>query len=1414
MLEERKELTSEELKENLSKLKMPKRLIGLHTHGPQSLNDSANTYDAMIKRAKEIGMDTISLTDHGTMMGIFPFRQKMFDAGLTPILGVEAYLQEDDPNSKKEHLILYARNNDGFRAISKAVTKSNNRIDSKGAPRMNMEILRKEFAEGAIGHGNVVATTACMQGPVNSVLLSPFSVNEKIEKLETKKAKYLSPAEDTEYPDICEKLETIETELNSLKEKKKEADKLSKKSFAKKEKTLKAAEGTEKYEKLKKDFDAEKAESEQATKDKKVYESEIAKLNKKKTELKARKKDFESSFDKWIAIDDEQQELEKLIGSDSETFEAAKNRMLELQEIFGKGYFFAEVQYHGIEKEAYCMPKLAKIAKELDIPLVAANDAHLPTPTPENRLKRQILRSLRFNKWEEEYDGDDQLYLKTNEDLAEWLLKILPVDYVQEALDNTVKVAEMCNEDIKSESHYPKFKSEIVGETAEGAIRRIATENIKWRFPNPADFTKEYQDRLEYELGIICDMGYADYHLIVQDFLNIGRKMGHMPEERFNYMAQNIEKMSLKELVDYINEDQSEVGLFIGPGRGSAVGSLVCYLLGITSIDPLKYGLLFERFLNPERISMPDIDSDFASECRGLVIEYVKKKYGNYAVCCITTKGTQAAKGAIRNCARLLGSELYNDTKTFLSLGDQIAKEVPGKPGTSFKNIVKFEYNGHTFTDIDDLNLANGTNFSVKELPEEVKYETLGQQLKEKFSSNANAIKIIDNAILVEGTSTHYGMHAAGVIISDNNDISDYVPLMWDDKNAVWKSQCDMVEAEENGLLKMDFLGLEQLSIITKALRIIKKRTGKAIDIERVAIEAGVLKDIYQTGLTNSIFQFESGGMKQMLRQFKPDTIDDVILLNAAYRPGPMQYLPKIIAIKQGKETQDYLVPELEPILKNTYGSIIYQEQVMRICQDLAGFTLGGADMVRRYMSKKKADKLEHEREAFINGDSERNIKGCVGNGISEESANELFDQMMDFAAYAFNKSHACAYSFVSYYTAWLKDHYPTEYLCADMDSIILDKIPGRIEDCKKFEINVLPPNINKSMEGFSIDGDNILFGLGSIKNVGSSAAAIIREREEHGVFNSFKDFLRRGHVKKDSTESLIKAGALDCFCDNRLAMLKVMPTLLESIKKIKDKTKAIEEKKAALAELEATTKNKETKEYAKKVASLNKSIDTATKAIETANIAFESVIVPSIPEDKKERLTAEKELIGVYVSSHPLDEYDSPEKLGATPIADLTPAKEVKIFGIIKNVRKTVRKKDGAPMAFFQLEDKTETVDVNCFTKAFAEYGIFVEEDAVVMITGACNEEEAFNSDEGEKINKVSVQTIEVVKPTRPSILIHCEDVAEWTEEMYSKIEPYKVSDGYTLIVHFRNTNTMQKAKFAVSHDFLSNGDIRTSLM
>lgn len=1390
----------------------------MHVHGRQSVNDGTCENKEIFAWADKNGSTAICLTDHGTQTGIPPFLAQGEEylashpsAKFKLVVGVEAYVQEDadeiNVQPPKAHAVLYAKDSIGYHAISKATTLANKRIDSYGAPRMNREILLSQFGPGTKGHGHVVMTTACMQGYVNVVINRKFAYQKEIDRAKAKQAKYKDPM-DSEYETVVNRFTEVEELIAEKRAEKATLDKLAKRTFGKREKTVKAAEGTEEYAALKAAFDADKKESEEAAAKKKVVDSEISKLSKEKTELNSKKKDLEKSIDKWIELDEEIQKLDTLISGSTTVRDDAKEALLELVSIFGEGNVFAEMQYHGIPEEAYCMPILAEIAKECNVPLCAANDAHMVTNDEKSRRKRQMLRSLRFNKFEKEMVGDDQLYMKTDDELREWLGKILDEETVDAAMRGTIEAFKMCNYKPEKKDHYPKFQSEVIGETANGAIKRIAEANIEWRYPKRKGWTKEHQARLEYELGIICSMGYADYHLIVADFLNIGRQMGHMPAERFQYLTDHINEMDLDTMLKYIREDQSEVGLFIGPGRGSAVGSLVCYLLGITSIDPLKYDLLFERFLNPERVSMPDIDSDFASECRGLVLEYVKKKYGENAVCCIMTKGTQACKGSIRNCARILGSEMYDDTRAFLSLGDQIAKEVPNAVGTSFNKKIKFYYEGKSYDSVDELNDANKTDFDEKHLPEEVTFKTIIDGLREKFADNKNALKVINDAELVEGTFTHYGMHAAGVIISDNSDVSDYIPLMWDEKNGVWKTQCDMVESESYGLLKMDFLGLNNLSIITETLRNIRKRTGISIDIERdIEIEADVLRMIYCTGQTNSIFQFESGGMKKMLRQFKPDTIDDILLLNAAYRPGPMQYLDKIVRVKHGLEPISYLVPELESILGNTYGSIIYQEQVMRICQDLAGYSLGGADMVRRYMSKKKKAKLEHEREAFINGEhsDERDITGCVANGIDADKANELFDQMMAFAAYAFNKSHACAYAFVSYYTAWLKYHYPVEYLCAVMNNVPLEKLPGLIDDCKKFGINVLPPNINESQTGFTMVGNDILFGLNSIKNVGDSATPIIEERNAHGKFVSLKDYLRRGHVKKDSTESLILAGALDMFGQNRFAMVKVLPEFTKYLKKINDKEDAIAKKTAELDELLAKEATMTEKEFAKKKASLEKSITNAKAAADEARADFNKLTVPVIPENKKERLTNEKELLGMYVSSHPLDEYQSGDKLGATAIADLAPSKEVTIFGIIKNVRKTTRKSDGKPMAFFKLEDRTAEVDINCFTKTYEQYGLLVEEDAVVKITGSCSEEESFFEDE-DMVKKINVKTIEEVKPIRQSILIHVESVKEWVEIVYPLVKGFASSDGYTAVVHIGNTNTMQQTEFDVSYDILTN--------
>lgn len=579
----------------------------LHVHGRQSGFDSGVEYSELMKRAKEIGTEAIALTDHGTLTGIYPFIQACNEANIKPILGVEAYVQEDSEASFKSHMIIMAKDNVGYRSgICKAVTMSNKRIDSKGAPRMNEEILRKSFGKGTPAHGRVVITTACMQGVCNSILLSNQKLQTKIEKIRVKQDKYMNPG-DALYGKRKERLEELESMIIEKRQLRDEFDKISKRSVKKMATAVESAKGTSEYEKLKESYDEAVKMIEDASAEKEKIKIEINDITKAKNALSKEIKKFEESMDKWIEYDEEIETLSKNILSDEKTYEMVEKELDMLCDIFGKENVFVEMQYHGIPDEAKCMPILAKIAKKKGLPLVAANDVHMVYGDSESRRKRQILRSLRYNKWEDEFTGDSELYVKTDEELLEMLLKILPKEMAEEAIANINKVVDMCNYTPTKEEHYPKYKSEIVGETANAAIRRIATKNIEWRFPGKVGWTKEYEKRLEYELDIICGMGYADYHLIVQDFLNFGRKLGRISYKRLAYITKHIKDMTLKELVEYVDNNQTEVGLTIGPGRGSAVGSLVCYLLGITSIDPIKYGLIFERFLNPERVSMPKI---------------------------------------------------------------------------------------------------------------------------------------------------------------------------------------------------------------------------------------------------------------------------------------------------------------------------------------------------------------------------------------------------------------------------------------------------------------------------------------------------------------------------------------------------------------------------------------------------------------------------------------------------------------------------------------------------------------------------------------------------------------------------------------------------------------------------------------
>ena len=1364
---------------------MEKRLIKdgvIHCHTHHSLKDSALLVEELVQRASELGAPAVTLTDHGTMLGVDDFMTACEKYNIKGIPGVEAYYQEDNNNdakTKREHIILLPRNNDGLTAIWQIVTDSNKRI-VKGFPRINMEILHSYLDEGKIGHNNVICQSACMGGIIASTLLESSDKLEQIDKIQKNLKKCPSP-EDKSYKINKEKLKELEVQISELINKKADLQVLAKRPFKKKEKVVEnalAKGDLELYEELKKSLEIEKQETEQAAAELVKLASKLSKLSKAKTELNAAIKDAEEKHKKWHEYNRIIKSIQSSIKTEEELYEKAKEKAILFEELFGKGNFYIELQYHGIKEEAYVMPLLAKIARELNIPVVAANDVHIKDNSKKSLMSRQLMRSLRFNEWEDMNVGDDQLYMKTDEELRNSLLKILPEDIVEEAMFNIGTVISDCNPIKEKADHYPKFVSDIIGENSNATIERYCRERIGLRYPNEGEWTEEHEKRLQHELKVITSMGYSDYHLIVQDFLNFGRKLGKVSDSNLKVIWKNIDKWSLEEYLDFVDKHSDEAALSIGPGRGSAAGSIVCYLLGITSIDPMRYGLLFERFLNPERVSMPDIDSDFSPRVRDLVIEYVKKKYGENSVCCIATKGQLKPRAAIRSAARVLSHRDTGETKTYLSLADEIAKSVPNEVGMSFAKCK--------------------------------------EELKEKYASHKVALEIIENAELIENRLQSIGMHAAGVIISDGCEVSKYVPLMWDDKNNRWKSQCDMVQAEARGLLKMDFLGLRNLDIITDALRLIKDRTGVEIDIERVPFEDNVFQKIYSTGLTNSVFQFESGGMKSMLKQFKPDSIEDIILLVAAYRPGPMQYLDKIIRVKHGKEKISYITDELEPILKTTYGSIIYQEQVQQIFRDLAGYSLGQADLVRRAMSKKKESVIENERKSFIHGDSSRNIPGCVKNGIDANKANQLFDEMMDFAKYAFNKSHAAAYAIVSYMTAWLKCNYPTEYMCAVMTRTVLDKIPGLIADCHTFGIEVLPPNINESSESFSIKDSSILFGLGVIKNVGASSDPIIEERKVNGKFISLKDFVRRFNVKINVLTSLIDAGAFDSFGKNRFAMNYITEDLKKHLKRISEKKEILEmaqkELKIAQENLEQCKINGDEqgkKEWTKKINAKTRQINNAELAIEDAELNFTKTTVPVIMENTKERLAKEKAMIGVYVSEHPLDSYPSAESLGTTSINDLEDNKNVSVLGIITNLRKTVTKKDKKPMAFFTLEDKTGMIDVNCFSAAYDEFGEFVEEDSVVIIEGRCFEEQAFgdqSDEETETIKKINVKSIKKVKAKEKTISLHIPSLEVWNDEISKSIQRYITEDGYKLIVYDEMLNEYRETNLYVSYDIVYN--------
>ncbi len=903
------------------------------------------------------------------------------------------------------------------------------------------------------------------------------------------------------------------------------------------------------------------------------------------------------------------------------SYEKAKETALEYADIFGEGNFFLELQDHGMREQKQVNMALIRMSEETGIPLIATNDSHYIYK--EDAEPHDILLCIQTGKTvlDEDrmrYEGR-QFYLKSPEEMYDLF------SYAPEALENTAKIAQRCNVSfVFHELKLPEFDVPA-GKTAKEYLREICAAGFLKKYPEGKAVWKE---RLEYELTTIENMGYVDYFLIVWDFIK--------------YAKDN--------------------GIIVGPGRGSAAGSMISYCLDITTIDPLKYDLIFERFLNPERVSMPDIDIDFCYERRQEVIDYVVRKYGEDHVAQIITFGTMAARAAIKDVGRALAMP-YAEV-------DRISKMIPTELGITIQKAL-----------------------------------TMNPDLRKAYDGEEDTHRLIDTSLRLEGLPRHASTHAAGVVIC-KEPVMEYVPLSANEGQI--NTQYTMTLLEELGILKMDFLGLRTLTVIQNAVQEVARIHRKQIDIDQVPEDDPAVYQLICQGKTEGVFQLESAGMKQFMRELQPKRLEDLIAGISLYRPGPMDFIPKYIKGKNSGGNIQYTHKSLEPILKNTYGCIVYQEQVMQIVRDLAGYSLGRSDLVRRAMSKKKASVMAEERKNFVYGVGDE-VPGCVKNGIPAEIAEKIFDEMTDFAKYAFNKSHAACYAVVGYQTAWLKTHYPVEFMAALMTSVMDNaaKVSGYIEECKKMGIALLPPDLNEGFGKFSVSSGKIRFGLAAIKNVGRGVVnALVAEREKNGMFQCLTDFCNRmeaGDINKRCIESMIKAGAMDSLGGSRSQYMAVYKSILDGIGQAR---KNNIEGQLNLFELDGGEESFQMKDDLPKVEEF-------------------------IPRDK---LAMEKEVLGIYVSGHPLAEYEdrlrtriSHSSIDFLVVEEgeerqqIAEGTKVIVGGMIAGVSvKYTRNND--KMAFLSLEDFQGMTEIIVFPKVYQAASEILREEAVILVKGRAN--------------------------------------------------------------------------------------------
>ena len=1084
----------------------------LHVHTEYSLLDGSSKIGELVNRAKELGMDSLAITDHGVMYGVIDFYRAARSAGINPVIGCEVYVAPGsrfdremggENESRYHHLVLLAENNTGYANLMKIVSRG----FTEGfyyKPRVDYEVLQ-EYHEG------IIALSACLAGSVPSFLRRGL-------------------------------------------------------------------------------------------------------------------------------------------------YEEAKEEAIKLQNIFGTGNFFLELQDHGIPEQQTVNQGLLRMHKELGIDLVATNDVHYIYDSDEEA--HDILLCIQTGKKVSDenrmrYEGG-QYYLKSPEEMAQLF------SYAKEAIENTHKISSRCHVEIEFGNYKLPHFDVPEGYTSESYLRELCEKGLRERYGEGAD---ELKERLDYELDTIASMGFVDYFLIVWDFIKYAK----------------------------------DHDIPVGPGRGSAAGSLVAYSLNITDIiDPIRYSLLFERFLNPERVTMPDIDIDFCYERRQEVIDYVTSKYGERHVVQIVTFGTMSARMVIRDVGRVLDMPY--------AYVDSVAKAVPMELGITISKALQ-----------------------------------MNPELKQMYESDEQTKKLIDMSLRLEGLPRHTSIHAAGVVISPK-EVDEFVPLSRASDGNI-TTQYTMVTLEELGLLKMDFLGLRTLTVIKDAIH-------NEFDVHDIDYDDPEVYEMISAGRTEGVFQLESAGMKNFMKELKPQCMEDIIAGISLYRPGPMDFIPKYIQGKNDKDNIKYDCPELEPILSPTYGCIVYQEQVMQIVRDLAGYSYGRSDLVRRAMSKKKASVMEQEKNNFIFGNEEEGVEGCIQRGIPEEVARKIYDEMTDFAKYAFNKSHAAAYAVVSYQTAYLKCHYPVEFMAALMTSFMehTGKITEYIMNCRQLGIEILPPDINEGEYRFTPNGNNIRYGLAAIKGVGKPVIdEIVAERNAGGKYRSLKDFCLRlssKSINKRTMESFIKAGALDSLPGTRKQKMSIYISVMDGVNQERKNTMSGQ---MSLFDFAAPEEQEE--------------LDVA---------------LPDVGEFDKEMILAfEKEVLGVYISGHPLEEYVELLKRNITrTTADFVPAdgeevpkvkdQERAVIGgmITSKTVKTTR--TNSLMAFITVEDLYGTVEVIVFPRDYEKNRLSLEEDRKVFIEGRVTVEE-------DKPAKLICSQIHSFDELDKELWIQCK-----TKEEYLEKEPW----------------------------------------